>query len=388
MKFYNIIIQKVINTTKNIYDFTKPIQFEDQYSTIHFINPNASSPSNIRINAWNHIYKNEIDKSNTKFIENIEFYIYIDNLAYCNKFQLITKVFENPFYSKSTKHGFLLTFCKIQKTYFALVKFVKIVKHKISKVYNTTDILMNSIVRGSTIQSKQTIEIYQNKKIYLFTRPDIINIFNSLLSHSPNFFSDPLPIKNPYNNMFFKKSDLYNMYFFVRSGLFVVSSLIETFFLGNFDLKTFQSDNEFIIRDYYINNYVENTPVNILYNEVNQMLITACFSNKIRIHQDFPKEKLVNIMRPYLLLYFQSLYSLDEYKRSESMDLLIIKLIKFYKYNSKFGRRNIKTEKYINCKRKISTIQFKLPAYRRIVTFNDDHISFSNTNTQFMTSHI
>ena len=428
MDIYTIIIQKVINTIPVIYDFAK-LPLSNQVTNVLInapingpingpINPltsvqftNRIGTDSNRIQAWHTIFTNEIIDSSINTILKIIFYMYIDSYYQnhyiilkkggiiplsntkpnLSKFQLLNQVFENPFYNESTKDAFLLTVCKIQRTYFAMIKLVKIIKHRRSALYNTTDIVMNPINR----RHANNIEIYQNNKVYLFTRPDIINLFNAALSHSPSFFSDPLPIKNPYNNMFFRKSDLYNMYFFLRSGLFIVSDLIQSFFLGNFDLKKFQDENEYIIRDYSIKSYVENTPITTLHSEIKRMIYTAALSHKICIHAEFPKDKLVKIMKPYLLLYFQSLFSIDAYKREDCMDILIRKLIRFHMFNPLFGRQNIKRKQIFiptihlnNCKMKFSKMKFKKIPYKRIVCFHDEHVPFLVKDANFMTSHV
>lgn len=408
MNIYTTLIQKVINTIPTIYDFSKlptTNKLTNQLSLTQFTNI-IGTDSN-RIHAWHTIYTNEIIDSNINTIIKIIFYMYIDSYYQNNyiilkkgsliplsntklnmtKFQLLRQVFENPFYNELTKDAFLTTMCKIQRTYFAMIKLVKIIKHRRSALYNTTDIVMNPINR----RHSNNIEIYQNNKVYLFTRPDIINLFNAALSHSPSFFSDPLPIKNPYNNMFFRKSDLYNMYFFLRSGLFIMSDLIQAFFLGNFDLKTFQDDNEYIIRDYSIKSYVENTPTTTLHSEIKRMIFTAELSHKICIHPEFPKDKLVTIMKPYLMLYFQSLFSIDAYKREYCMDVLIKKLIRFHLFNPLFGRQNIKLKQIVTPaagQLNVRKMKFKKIPYKRIVCFHDEYVPFLVKDANFMTSHI
>ena len=64
-------------------------------------------------------------------------------------------------------------------------------------------------------------------------------IINNALSNSPDFFSVPLVIKNPYNNVPFNKSTLYNIYFNIMSKTYIVSELIHKFFLTNFDINKF-----------------------------------------------------------------------------------------------------------------------------------------------------
>ena len=65
--------------------------------------------------------------------------------------------------------------------------------------------------------------------------------------------------------------------------------------------------------------------------------------NQIKIHRDFPRDKLVNIMRPYLYLYFVSKYSVHgTNKIMISKNLLDNRLNELYLYNPKFGSKRMK----------------------------------------------
>lgn len=398
MQVYNNIIQKLINNTDQYYSINNAISQQPQPL---FTQPPVNTltyNTYLRHQVWSNIYKNcEISDINS--LTKIIYYLYIFNPInnieklsntsnfIISKFRFLNSVFENPFYNTEIHENVLTKFTKIQRTYFALVKFVKICKHKLASIYNTTDILINPISNRSNI-----IEIYQNRKIYLFTRPDIINILNAALSHSPNFFSEPLIIKNPYNNMVFKKSDLYNFYFFLRNGLFIVSDLIQQFFLSNFELYLFKKNNEFIIREYYIKNYVETTPMDSLCLDIKFMLLSMNISKQIKIHCDFPKDVLIEIMRPYLLLYYQSIYSIDLYKRNACSHELLIRFVKFINFNPKFGRKIITTKKNFRinpCNINMSSYKFKpyRPVYKQFITFNKNHYPFYNKEHNFMNSH-
>ena len=51
-------------------------------------------------------------------------------------------------------------------------------------------------------------------------------IVQKSLSNSDEMYSDPLPIKNPYNNLPFSKSNLYTLYFFIKKSDYVMPVII------------------------------------------------------------------------------------------------------------------------------------------------------------------
>ena len=201
------------------------------------------------------------------------------------------------------------------------------------------------------------------------------------MSNSPYFFSEPLSCKNPFNNIPFNKSTLYNIYFRILEFNKIVPILFHLFFLSNFDINKFKEDNECYIRDYAILDYVKTKDKNILFEEIINMLYNSCVNFKIRIDNDFPKNKLVSIMRPYLLLYFKSKYSLGIEKQRKCRQELNIKLYKFYKYSPMFGRKKI------NLIEIYSPIRKKM-IKKKVVYFIDKHIPFnSKVDHNFIQTH-
>ena len=220
------------------------------------------------------------------------------------KFYYFILTIENIFITSNQREMFIDLFCKAQKTYFYFTKLALNFKYKKSKIIVDTDLSMNPLNKNS----KTTICIYQDNNRYLFNIFDLVNIITKNLSNSTNFFPEPLITKNPYNNIPFNKSTLYNIFFHLREKLFIVPELFNKFFYSHFNLKDFTNDNEYLIREYSIENYINNTFTDILYKNVIFML--RDYNNivstkyKIFINKDFSKKKLVDIMRPYLKLYY------------------------------------------------------------------------------------
>jgi len=249
-------------------------------------------------------------------------------------------ILHNIFTSQQDKDIMFDIFSKTQRTIMALSKFLYIYRYKKAQVKITIDLYMNEI---SPLQ-KNVFVLFQNKFKYYFVVSDLVNIINRCLMNSPNFFSKPLVPKNPYNNIKMTDADLYNIYFFMKSRNSVVPPLIQNFFLCNMDYNVFKEDNEPLIRELYIRNYVYTTHYTILYQSIEPMLkLCKEWTRYLSIHDKFPKNKLVNIMLPYLHLYYLHLYYIEgTTKKENSYSSLKTKLRWFVKYNPYFGRKSIK----------------------------------------------
>jgi hypothetical protein len=300
------------------------------------------------------------------------------------KFKLLQSIIENIFCSEQFKEQILDLFCSIQKVERALSKFAYVYKYKKATIKIKTDMYLNPIKFGD----KNVMCIFDDKNScsYLFTINDLIQIIKKSLIHSPNFFSDPSESKNPYTNLPFNKSTLYNIYFFIKQKNFIMPTLIQNFFIENFDLENFRKNNTQIIRECAIKDFVDNIEPSEAEIYISTML-KSYRKKKHNIDFDFPKNKLLEIMRPYLHYYFIASYSLCMEKRHEYFHKLFYKLKRFFDFNPCFGRRYCKmqrasTDCQINPFDPINKIK------KRIVIFDDDHIHFhEKANNTFLTSH-
>jgi hypothetical protein len=85
-------------------------------------------------------------------------------------------------------------------------------------------------------------------------------------------------------------------------------------------------------------------------------------TKKMQVHKDFPKQKLMNIMKPYMHLHYISLYSIvGTFKQCDAEYTLRKKFKKFIDFNPSFGRQYIVVNKNEG-KRKLEYF------------FNDKHI--------------
>jgi len=295
-----------------------------------------------------------------------------------NKFSYIDKTLSNCFYNDKIRGEILNDFCKIQRTYNAFTKLACIYKYKKSKIVIDTDLCLNVINE----KDKNIICILENNKKYLFNIQDLINIINTSLINSQFFFSYPLNAKNPYTNVPFNKSTLYNIYFFIKFNTLFNTDLICKYYNTNFNLAVFSKKYEYLLREHTIENFTDTTPDDLIYDEIQDMIYIANHSwlrHAIDIHEDFPKKNLVKIMRPYFKLWMYGLHSCIPSIRELFMSRCRRKLREFVKFNPQFGRRIIKIN-YVYRRMK------RVPVLSTI--FDERHPVFVTEHANFLQSHL
>lgn len=286
------------------------------------------------------------------------------------KFDFLKTIRDNAFVDQTTKENVYALFCSAQRKYHLLNRFCYQYKCKKAQMAMQNDLFLNPIRESQ----HNVMMIYQNDKKYLFTMMDLRNIIDGALSNSPYHFSQPLPIKNPYNNVPFNKSTLYNIYFFMKRGDFIMSVLFHQYFLCNFNLTRFKEENAVIIRDKYIEQYLKNASPQYLRFHIMEMLMEYGHMSKHPIDKGFPTDKLTTIMRPYLEMYYTQKYSLNMNAYNSLQKILRAKLVDFFRYNPKFGRKTLIRNKGASS----------------FCTFNYDHMPFKKPNyfDNYSKSHI
>jgi hypothetical protein len=252
------------------------------------------------------------------------------------------------FYSEDDKEQFQIIFGKTYQIYRGFSLLARLYRYKKIPPHNTCDLVLNpfnpnfndlhSILKHS---KQQPFMLIQNGAKYFFSRTDLIRLLNTSLGNTFDFFAKPLVCTNPYNKIAFEYHDLYNMYLYIKDGHMRISELIEGFHDCDFMLEKFLLDKDYIIREYAIKEYILNRSDDELYDDIIDMIDEYCPS--ITIHADFPRKKLVFIMKPYLYLYFISIYSLIPSKKNKYRKLFKRKIQKFNSYNPTFGRKIINT---------------------------------------------
>jgi len=295
------------------------------------------------------------------------------------KFKLFRDGFENIFYTDLIRNAHVNIFYKLQKVYRCMCRLAFIYKFKRAKLQVTTDLLLNDLLPTD----KNVLTIFDSNSKYLFSLTDLVNIFYTSLCNSAYFIPSPVSCKNPYTNLPFSKANLYNIYFFILRNKVKVPVIIENYFMCNFNLRRFLFENKRLIHENSIEAYVNNSPPTYLYSSITDMLYEHNINRpRLKIHTDFPVNKLVDIMRPYLMLYYKSKYSGFRALNKKNHLLLCKKMREFKKFNPKFGQKT-------KAMHSLDSMWISQPPSS--VSFNDRHIIYSLRNedeSTFEKSHL
>jgi len=349
------------------------------------------------MSTFNLILNNTLKTYNNNFLPNFKsdgidrllktvFLTFLEKYNIKNKFIFFKESLSNFLIKNEKEEEFINYFYKIQRVYHILNRFIYNYKFKKAKIVVNTDMCMNEL----NINDKKVICIFHNQSKYLFLINDLLQIINTALTNSSSFFADPKCIKNPYNNLPFNKSTLYKIYFYMKLNTEYRPELFIRFFEVDFNLTIFKYKNVYLLRQYVIQNYVYKSASNILIESIKKMILyfnqyckQTRLKCKIQIDDNFPNDKLINIMRPYLLLYIMSKYSYLQHEQKDAAFFLNRSLIKFYKYNPQFGRKKIKIV--------TKTVNFQKKIVGKIIEFDNNHIKFNNIETQnsnFLSDHL
>lgn len=258
------------------------------------------------------------------------------------KYDYIKSFLSNSYYNPAQKDIFIHKIQTAQRLYRALCRFAYKWKWNRAEYAIKTDLLLNPLDPG---QYFVLTLLHANKK-YLFTKSDLTSIIETALTHSPYIFAEPLPIKNPYNNLVFDKSHLYTIYFFMKNNMFGLSAIFHQYFLHNFHLKLFRDNNEGLIRKMHILSMIRTNNKTKLLTDITSMIKRynercKIIKNEIYIEPGFPTDVLICAMKPYLHMYYTSLYALDQAEKGYAQTNLNQYLAQFHKKSPTFGRKYI-----------------------------------------------
>jgi hypothetical protein len=299
-----------------------------------------------------------------------------ENICAANKLEKLDTVLNSTLYNTKTKREFFQTFCHVQKVYWALNRFAFLCKWKRTHTQVTYDLLLNEILVD---KKSLSLCLFHEGRKYWFLYRDLLKMLQTALTQSSGFFCAPVALKNPFNNVIFNKSALYNIYFGLRFYTSLhIPEIVHSFFRCNFDLSKFMIDFEHELRECSIQNYVRNLPPDGAVQEIKGMLewFNKDMPKKyhIKFHNEFPREEICLAFRRYLIDYFMADYSLIVNKKVAALLKLKAKLTRFKKKNPCYGRKVLKINKN---KKTVATF---------ITSFVSDEPY--ETTREFMKSHL
>lgn len=260
------------------------------------------------------------------------------------KYNIFTTIFQNSFVNEAGKSKTIDLYCKIQRRYLALCRFAYLWKLRKAPTCVDSDLYLNQIEPTK----QHTYVLFQNNKKYCFIISDLIKTLEYAVCHEWEDDFDIICKKpcNPYTKQPFLKHDLFNIYFHMRFKMdVVIPSFFHLWFLENFDLSTFLIKHKRLLRKICIKHHVFNVPntSNVICRDIRMMLLDNKFTRKWLIHAEFPKDVLVDLMRPYLYIFYLIHYDVLEYEELIWYEaVLTVELMNCYKFNPCFGRRIVK----------------------------------------------
>ena len=188
-----------------------------------------------------------------------------------NKFKNIQKeIIENDFFEEKQKKVYLELFSKAQKHYYSFSKLAKIWKtNKYSYYNNDVDLCLKPL---SSYPESQKVTLIHFKKKYVFRLTDFMNIWLRGLTKNKGLSPDPRYPVNPYVNKPFRKYHLYIVYFKLLDSSFMIPLLIQNFYQLSFNITKFELVNYPTLKDYAINNYLQEEEDTTLFLDIIHMV--------------------------------------------------------------------------------------------------------------------
>lgn len=167
------------------------------------------------------------------------------------------------------------------------------IKNKyINNKINNIDLCFNNI------KSDDCIYYYSNKKVYLFSCNDLINIFKVPLSNRKEEYPLPNKIKNPYTNENINKNSMFYIYSQLKKIINLDNNnLIYLFMKSDFDTELFLEKNYNFLLSKSIKSYYEN--VNNYYKLELFLEFMNYYDNKINCRHFLNNENCYDIINKY-----------------------------------------------------------------------------------------
>ena len=279
---------------------------------------------------------------------NITFIPYPNNYDFINdffcrsfrhksKFEVYKEFNENPFLNKEKKDELNKYFNLGQRIYNLFKNFYDRKAYPKYQHYSgNIDLFHNSL---DLCNKRYKVSLICENIIYNFNINDIIRIINTGLIYSPDFFPEPKMPANPWTNVQFTKTNLYNIYFHIIHNNILLPKLFYSFFRCDWEIDKFLCEQEAVIRDIAIKHYYDDISLINKYNDIIIMLRKyGAYLTNLSIHPRFSKNEVVSKLEHLLPLHLTCEYTHNPTNRLIAKRKLKKALKQFNRENPQFGR--------------------------------------------------
>lgn len=296
------------------------------------------------INSYKKIFSILFNKICCKYFPDVNHSIY-HFTAYNFEYDTRITVYNNFLNSSINTQEQKETFIKIYNEATSLLRFFQKsysrIIYKKTKIHSS--VLDMKLEPLYLLNKKNKFTFIHNNKIYTFSVSDMIRIINSSLMAHDKFFNCPKFPSNPYNNVKFTETILYNLYYHMVEHYITVPEIFKRFVDCSMTIKTFLRRNENFVREYNINTYDRTLTADELYQEIILFLRLQKIDN-LFIHIDYPKKEVIEKFRTIIKYMWHSNYNLSALSRIYYYSQLNKKLKHFINTEITFGRVILKNK--------------------------------------------
>jgi hypothetical protein len=190
-------------------------------------------------------------------------------ITFKDKYNNLIEAFNSNFISLEHKNKYLQFHYLYNKYIISIIKIQQLWKLKKYRKYDYDyDMNMNDL---SNYKENEKFIIINNKTIYTFAIKDFIKFFNSSLMKCDYLNEKPSHPCNPFTNIPFTTTQLYNFYIKCRNNNVNMGYFINQYYKLNMNITSFKFENHFKLGVNAIQNYIFYSTNETLYDEIFNM---------------------------------------------------------------------------------------------------------------------
>lgn len=247
------------------------------------------------------------------------------------KLRKIKMLLENRFMSEKTKEEFMVNFSRFQRTINTFKRTVRLwrIKKKYLIYQNTTDL---KGVELSDYKPHLVLDLIEHNTVYSFYIHDLLNMWNVALGQRMYIIEAPIPLKNPYTNVEFSRTNLFNIYYKALLNGIRRPPRVDMHFQCCFSIKLMLASYGTQLREWTLTDYAQTEDLS-LYHELT--IIQMDYGNLLPhlkvndLHSDKFKMHQIKSYKPLIQAYCFMCYSSNSHLISK-FTTLFYKLIHSY----------------------------------------------------------